>query len=166
MKAAFALPFSRPGAIIARERGENMITEFTERRPVLSTVLVVLLFTVVPGAFMFIVKAVTGSGGDAAMIIFVYALVLQFILWLKVERPILIMLPFIMSLLAFIVSEIVYTVSESAAPIGQGPSPLAFFFSSALVTLFGTIAAASIGGLILYAVIVIFRKVRELIIYR
>ena len=140
-----------------------MINEFTDRRPALSAVLIALLFSLVPGIFMFIVKAITGSGGDAAMIIFVYALVLQLILWLKVERPILIMLPFIMALLAFVVSEIVYTISESAAPIGQGPSPFAFFFASALVTLFGTIAAASIGGLLLYAVIVIFRKVRELI---
>ena len=143
-----------------------MITEFTDRRPVLSTVLVTALFTVVPGAFMFIVKAVTGSGGDAAMIIFVYALVLQLILWLKVERPILIMLPFIMSLLAFIVSEIVYTVSESMAPIGQGPSPLVFFLSSALVTLFGTVAAASVGGLLIYAGIVIVKKIREVIVSR
>ena len=143
-----------------------MIAEFAERRPALSTLLVVVLFTLVPGAFMLIAALVSGGTFNSAGVVFVYALILQLILWLKVERPILIMLPFIMSLLAFIASEIVYTVSESAAPIGQGPSPLVFFLSSALVTLFGTIAAASVGGLLIYAAIVIFRKIRELIIYR
>ena len=143
-----------------------MITEFTDRRPALSALLIVLLFAVIPGAFMFLVTLLTGGEENGAGIVFLCALVLQLILWLKVERPILIMLPFIMALLAFIVSEIVYTVSEGMAPIGQGPSLLAAFFASALVTLFGTIAAASIGGLLLYAVILIFRKLRELIMDR
>ena len=143
-----------------------MINEFTDRRPALSAVLIVLLFTLVPGAVMLLATLLTGGRSNAAEIIFVYALILQLILWLKVERPILIMLPFIMALLGFIVSEIVYTVSEGMAPIGQGPSVLAFLFSSAVVTLFGHAAAGSIGGLLLYAVIVILRKLREFIIYR
>ena len=143
-----------------------MITEFTDRRPALSALIIALLFTLVPGTFMFAVKSVTGSGGDAASAIFLYALVLQLILWLKVERPILIVMPFIMALIGFIVSEVVYTVSMSANPIGAGPSPFAFLFSSALVTLFGAEAAANVGGLLLYALIVIFRKLRELVASR
>ena len=143
-----------------------MIKEFTDRRPVLSTALVVALFTVVPGAFMLIVRAVTGSGSNASDAIFIYALILQLILWLKVERPILIVLPFIMSLIGFITAEIVYTVSQGTAPVGEGPSYLVFLFSSAVVTLFGHVAAASIGALLIYALIVIFRKVRELIMER
>lgn len=143
-----------------------MIAEFTDRRPALSAVLIVTFFTVVPGAFMFFVKGLTGSGGDAATIIFFYALVLQLILWLRVERPILIMLPFLMALFGFIVCEIVYTISSSAALPGVGPSPLVYFLSSAVVTLFGAEASGSVGGLIVYAIIIIFKKVREVIIYR
>ena len=139
-----------------------MITEFTDRRPTLSTVIIILLFTLVPGAFMLITGIVSGGTWNSAAVVFVYALILQLILWLTVERPILIMLPFIMALLGFIASEIVYTVSLSMAPIGQGPSTLAFLFSSAVVTLFGAEASGSIGGLIVYAVIVIVRKLREL----
>ena len=141
-----------------------MITEFTDRRPTLSAVIIVLLFTLVPGAFMFITNIVSGGTWNSTTAVFVYALILQLILWLTVERPILIMLPFIMALLGFIVSEIVYTVSMSMAPIGQGPSILAFLFSSAVVTLFGAEASGSIGGLLLYAVIVIVRKLRELVV--
>ena len=141
-----------------------MITEFTDRRPTLSAVIIVLLFTLVPGAFMFITNIVSGGTWNSTIAVFVYALILQLILWLTVERPILIMLPFIMALLGFIVSEIVYTVSMSMAPIGQGPGILAFLFSSAVVTLFGTEASGSIGGLLLYAVIVIVRKLRELVV--
>ena len=98
-----------------------MITEFTDRRPALSALLIVLLFTLVPGAVMLLATLLTGGRSNAAEIIFVYALILQFILWLKVERPILILLPFIMALLGIIASEVVYTVSESARAIGEGP---------------------------------------------
>ena len=139
-----------------------MITEFTDRRPALSTVIIVLLFTLVPGAFMLVAGIASGGAWNGANIVFVYALILQLILWLTVERPILIMLPFIMALLGLIVSEVVYTVSESMYPIGQGPGVLALLFSSAAVTLFGAEAPGSIGGLLAYAVIVIVRKLREL----
>ena len=143
-----------------------MITEFTDHRPILSAVIIVLLFTLVPGAFMLITDIVSGGTWNSAVTVFVYALILQLILWLTVERPILIVLPFIMALLGFIVSEIVYTVSLSMAPIGQGPSTFAFLFSSAVVTLFGAEASGNIGGLLVYAIIVIVRKLRELVTYR
>ena len=144
------------------DRGDSMITEFTDRRPTLSAVIIVLLFTLVPGAFMLITDIISGGTWNSATFIFVYALVIQLILWLTVERPILIMLPFIMALLGLIISEIVYTVSLSMAPVGRGPSALALFFSSAVVTLFGAEAPGSIGGLLIYAVIVVIRKLREL----
>ena len=139
-----------------------MMTEFTDRRPALSAVIIVLLFTLVPGAFMLITDIVSGGTWNSTTAVFVYALILQLILWLRVERPILIMLPFVMALLGLIVGEVVYTVSESMAPVGRGPGTLAFLFSSAAVTLFGAEAPGSIGGLLAYAVIVIVRKLREL----
>ena len=140
-----------------------MITEFTDRRPALSAALIVALFAVIPGVFMLLGEFALAGKINAPGLVFFYILVLQLILWLKVERPILIMLPFIMALIAFIVSEIVYTVSMSAAPIGQGPSYFAFLFSSVLVTLFGAEAAGNVGGLLLYAILLIGRKIRELI---
>ena len=139
-----------------------MITEFTDRRPTLSAVIIALLFTLVPGVFMLVTDIISGGAWNPMAAVFVYALILQLILWLTVERPILIMLPFIMALLGFIASEIVYTVSESMAPIGRGPSAPAFLFSSSMVALFGAEAPGSIGGLLIYAVIVIVRKLREL----
>lgn len=143
-----------------------MITKFTDRCPTLSAVLIVFLFTAVPGAFLLIGEQMPGIGENAAKIAFIYALILQLILWLKVERPILVWLPFILALLGFIVSEIVYTISMSSAPIGAGPSPLAYLFSAALVTLFGIVAAASVGGLLAYGVVVIGKKLREVVAYR
>ena len=140
-----------------------MITKFTDRRPVLSTVLVVLLLTVVPGAFMIGASMVTGEANSGTGVVFVYALILQFIMWLKVERPILIVLPFIMSLIGLIVSEILYTVGRGVVPIGMGPSLPIRVLASEVVGLSGHVAAASIGALILYSIIVIFRKVREVI---
>ena len=141
-----------------------MITEFTDRRPTLSAALIVLLFTLIPGAFMLFADMASGGTWNSVTAVFAYTLILQLILLLTVERPILIMLPFIMALLGFIVSEIVYTVSVSMAPIGQGPSTLVLLFSSAVVTLFGAEAPGCVGGLIVYAVIVIVRKLWELIV--
>lgn len=143
-----------------------MITEFTDRRPTLSAVLITLFFTAVPGAFLLIAERIPGLGEGSAKIVFIYALVLQLILLFKVERPILIALPFILALIGFIVSEVIYTVSMSAAPIGTGPSPLAFLISSVLVILFGIVAAANVGGLLVYAVIAIAKKLREMVVYR
>lgn len=143
-----------------------MIADFTDRRPALSAVLIALLFTGVPGVFMLIAGQMSGGGVNSAKIVFVYELILQVILWCKVERPVLIMLPLIMAILGFIVSEIVYTVSLSRAPVGAGPSPLALIFSSALVILFGAEGAGSIGGLLVYGVIIIFKKLWEIIACR
>lgn len=138
-----------------------MITDFTDRRPALSAVLITLLYTAVPGAFLLAAGYASGGSWNAEKIVVAYALVLQVILWRKVERPILILLPFLLALLGFIVSEIVYTVSLGSAPVGVGPGPLAFLFSSALVILFGSEAAGCVGGLLVYGLIVIAGKVRE-----
>lgn len=143
-----------------------MIADFTDRRPALSAVLIALLFTLVPGAFVVAVELAFGGEADPMVAVVIYAAVLQVLLWCKVERPVLIMLPLIMAILGFIVSEIVYTVSLSRAPVGAGPSPLALIFSSALVILFGAEGAGSIGGLLVYGVIVIFKKLREVIACR
>ena len=142
-----------------------MITDFTDRRPALSALLIVFLFTVVPGAFLFL-GGLFGDGGISTKIVFVYVLVLQVILWVKLDRPILVMTPFILSLLGFIVSEVVYTVSLSNAPVGAGPSFSALLFSSALVVLFGIVGVGSIGGLLVFGAIIILKKLWESIVRR
>ena len=138
-----------------------MIQEFTDRRPALSAVLIALLFTLVPGTVMLGTAYATGGRENAAGFILGYTLFLQTLLWIKVERPILNLLPFILSLMSFIVSEVVYTVSLSMAPIGAGPGLLAMLISSALVSHFGTVAAGSVGGLLLAAILAILKKLWE-----
>ena len=141
-----------------------MITDFTDRRPALSALLIVFLFTVVPGAFLFLGE-LFGDGGISTKIVFVYVLVLQVILWFKLD-PILVMTPFILSLLGFIVSEVVYTVSLSNAPVGAGPNFSALLFSSALVVLFGIVGVGSVGGLLVFGAIIILKKLWESIVRR
>ena len=140
-----------------------MIKEFTDRRPALSALLVVALFTVVPGGVMCLAAALSGGRENAAGFVLVYTLLLQTLLWLKVERPILNLIPFVMSLLGLIVSEIVYTVSLSMTPVGVGPDAMAMLFSAGLVTLFGAEAAGSVGGMILYVGLAVLKKLWELI---
>ena len=61
-----------------------MITEFTDRRPTLSAVIIVLLFTLVPGALMLLTDIVSGGTWNPTAIVFVYAMIIQLILWLTV----------------------------------------------------------------------------------
>ena len=119
-----------------------MIKEFTDRRPALSAGLIVALFTLVPGCVMLLAALLSGGRENAAGFV---------------------LIPFLMSLLGLIVSEIVYTVSAGMRPVGTGPGALAMLFSTAAVTLFGAEAAGSVGGLLLYVVISILKKLWELI---
>lgn len=135
-----------------------MLTEFTDRRPALSAAVILLLFTAVPGAFLLLAELMPGLGGLVPRLVFVYVLVLQVVLWCKVERPILVMSPLILSLLGFVVSEIVYTISIATPSAGAGAHPLVVLLSSVLVTLFGMLGAASVGGLLAYGGIVILKK--------
>lgn len=144
----------------------TVLHEFADRHPTLSAVIVAALFTVVPGALMFLMKALSGSGGNAGTILFLYALALELFLCLKMEHPILFMLPFAIVLIGFIVCEVVYTVSESMNPPGVGPSALVFLLSSAVVTLFGAEAAGIVGGLLAWPVISLLRKIWDAIVYR
>ena len=50
-----------------RIREKHMITDFTDRRPALSALLIVFLFTVVPGAFLFLGE-LFGDGGISTKI--------------------------------------------------------------------------------------------------
>lgn len=140
-----------------------MLTEFADWHPRLSALIIAVLYTVVPGVFMLAADTLSGGRINTALIVVIYAFVLQLILWFKVERPALIMLPFGMILVGFVVCEIVYTVAMSAVAPGETPSLLAMLFSSAIVTVFGAEAAGVIGALLCYGVIVIVRKVWQII---
>ena len=135
-----------------------MINDFTDRRPRLSALIIFALFTVVPTAAMLIVDVISGGAVHMPVFIFVYALLLQTVMWLTIERPILVFMPFIMALVGFIAAEIIYTVSESSFAPGAGVGAAAYLISSVIVTVFGAEAAASVGAMICAFVIRIARK--------
>ncbi len=137
-----------------------MIRDFSEFHPVLSALIVAALFSVVPGAFLLVLDILAGGAfNDLAMkILFVYFFVLELLLCFQVERPILWLLPFVMSLLGCIACEIIYTLSMGLQSPGMGPGPLGFIFSSALIILFGCEAAAVVGALFCYGLIAVIRS--------
>ena len=138
-----------------------MITDFADFHPRLSALIIVLLFTLIPGGFMLLTGLLFGDAVNTAKILFFYALAIQLILSFKVERPILVMLPFVMMLGGFVVCEIVYTISLSMARPGAGPSAAAYFFSSAIITLFGSEITGVIAGLLIGGLISLVRMFRE-----
>lgn len=143
-----------------------MITEFSDRNPRLSGVIIAALFTIIPGIFMFIVDFLSGGELNTALILFLYAVALQLVLCFCVERPILVMLPFLTMLIGFIACEIIYTLSMGMRAPGVGPGKFAAFVSSAIVIVFGCESAGIIAALMGHVIISFIRKVCDAIIYR
>ena len=143
-----------------------MITEFTDRRPTLSAFILVGLCIVLPIIFTVTVNILAGNAINSAAILFFYALVIQVVLLLKVERPALIILPFICALLGFIICEIIYTVSMGMSSPGIGPSALVYYLSSVIVIVFGAESAGMIAGLFVYILITILRKLWDAVTRR
>ena len=131
-----------------------MLNYYTDRHPALSALIIAALFTVIPSAAMLFL----GGFINMPVVIFVYALVIQVVLWMTVERPILVFMPFILSL--------IYTVSESAAAPGAGVGQTAFVVSSLIVTVFGAESAASVGAIVCYGIISLARKIWDAIAHR
>ncbi len=137
-----------------------MIQDFSDRHPALSAVTIATLFSIVPGAFLVILDVLSGGTlNDIALkISFVYFFALELVLCFQVERPILWLLPFAMSLLGCIACEIIYTLSMGLQAPGVGPDPLGYLISSALIILFGCEAAAVVGALFCFGLISLVRS--------
>lgn len=114
-----------------------MIDDFTDRHPKLSGVIIVILFTLVPAAFFIITNVAFPGGLNTAKLLIVYALLLQAVLSLKVERMSLVILPFILMIFAVFLCEAIYLVSVGLKPPGAGPDAVAYMFSSVIAAVFG-----------------------------
>lgn len=143
-----------------------MITDFADRRPVLSAWIIAALFTAVPALFVFPVDWLSGGEINTALICLFYALAVQLVLWLTVRRPILVALPFLIMLVGFVVSEIVYTVAMSMHAPGARIDAFAYYFTSAIVSLFGAEAVGVIVAPFVFGLICIVKKIYECIVYR
>ena len=130
-----------------------MINDFTDRNPRLSGVIIVVLFTLVPTLFFIITNIVFRGELNTAKILIVYALLLQAVLSIKVERMSLVILPFIVMIFAVFLCEAIYLVSVGLKPPGAGPDAVAYMFSSVIAAVFGPemigIVTALIGGAII-----------------
>lgn len=143
-----------------------MIADFAYRHPVLSGWLIALLFTVAPVLLVVLFNILFAGMINGAAVIVIYAAAVQLFLCLKIERPILAALPFILSLIGLIVCEIVYTLYMGSNAPGFGPSAIIYFISSVLVIVFGGNAAGIIGGFLLSLLIAGVRKLWDFIAHR
>lgn len=142
-----------------------MITDFADRHPALSAWIIAALFTVVPSFFVLFLYLLSGGKANTALICLFYALAVQLVLWLKVRRPILVALPFLIMLVGFVVSEIVYTVAMSMHAPGARIDGFAYYFSSAIVSLFGAEAVGVIVAPFIFGLICLVKKIWEHIVY-
>lgn len=138
-----------------------MIRSFTDRRPGLSGVLIVAVLFVLPVCLMVVDDFILMGALHVAAVFFYFSIAAQTVLFMTVERPVLAAEPFVLGLIGLCVGEILYAVSESAVGPGAGPGVLAYFTSSYLIAVCGGNAAAAVGALILYFLILAGRKIYE-----
>lgn len=142
-----------------------MIREFTDRHPGASAALIAAGLYLVPGVLMFLDDMLLRGRLHAASLFFFFSLAVQTAMFLTVGRPILAVEPFILGLVGLCAGEILYALSESVAAPGMGPSPGAYLISSYLIAVSGGNAAAAVGALVLFLILLLGRKVYERIKY-
>lgn len=139
----------------------RFVREITDRRPVLSGWVIVLLYTVLPLAVMVLCKMVAGDAFNIELIVLIYAFILQLILWRSVERFILVMLPFILMLLGLILGEIGATIAQGLPQTYELGGALGYLAASALIDLCGTEVCGILGALLVNALINLARFIWE-----
>ena len=138
-----------------------MIRSFTDRKPGVSAALIAVFFFAVPGVLMFADDMLFRGALHMASVFFFLSIAAQTVMIATVERPILVMEPFLLGLVCLIVSDVAYFVSESAAAPGTGPSAAVYIASAYGVSVGGGNAAAAVGALIVYFVLLAGRKIYE-----
>ena len=131
----------------------RFVREITDRRPVLSGWVIVLLYTALPMIAMVLSRIFLGQAFNIELIILIYAFTLQLILWRNVERFILVMLPFILMLLGLILGEIGAAVAQGLPQAYELGGALGYLTASALIDLCGTEVCGILGALLVNALI-------------
>ena len=138
-----------------------MIREFSDFHPVFSGVIIFLLFTLVPGAFLLLIGPLLVGAVNGERIVLFYALALQLLICRNVERPALVMIPFISILAGFIISDVYYVISMGLRPPGTGPSIRAYLITTAIVSVFGSELGGVVGGLLISGALSLVRALRN-----
>ncbi len=138
-----------------------MIKSFTDRRPGVSAALIAVFFFAVPGVLMFADDMLFRGALHMASVFFFLSLAAQTVMMAAVERPILIMEPFLLGLALLVVADVAYYASMAAGAPGAGPSYAVYVASAYGVSVGGGNAAAAVGALILHFLILAGRKIYE-----
>ncbi len=131
----------------------RFIREITDRRPVLSGWVIVMLFTVLPLAVMMLCGLIAGDAFNKELIVLIYAFVLQLILWRNVEQFILVMLPFVLMLIGLILGEIVATICGGLPGKYDTVSSILYLCAAAVIQLCGTEVCGILGAMLVNALI-------------
>lgn len=138
-----------------------MLTYYTDRYPKISGALIVLMTTIVPMLFVFATTAIFGEDFPSAHIIIALAFVMQLVLSFGVERMILSMIPFIVTLFGVLICEGLYLAVQVTAQVAATRVMLGYTLLSLGVSAFAPEFVGVVCGLILYAVISIVRSFLE-----
>ena len=134
-----------------------MIKDFVDRHTALSTVLIVLFTSAVPGALTYCNTMLFGGTFPIARVIFALVFILDVIIWLTVERPILAVLPFLVGLFGVVACEMFY-IMVSGLKMGwaaRWPGELV----SLGVAVFGPVITAAACALMAYVAISAVRAI-------
>lgn len=135
-----------------------MLTYYTDRYPRISGAVIVFMTTVIPMLFIFATTAAFGEDFPSSHIIIAAAFVMQLVLSFGIERMILSMIPFIVTLFGVLICEGIYLAVQVTAQVAASHVRFGYTLLSLGVAAFAPEFVGVVCGLILYAVISIIRS--------
>lgn len=134
-----------------------MLTDISNRHPRIFGLVTVLAMVFVPAIFMLLAKAIFGDDFPSEKLIFAVSFALELILCFTIERFILLVIPFIVTLFGVIGCEMIYLAALVSASSSVNPS-VEYSLLSMGVAVFGPEFVGIVAALIVYAVIEIIRS--------
>ncbi len=139
----------------------RFLREITDRRPVLSGWVIVLLYTVLPMIAMALSRIFLGRTFNIELIVLLYAFAIQLILWRNVEQFILVMLPFVLMLIGLILGEIAASICGGLPAKYDAVSSVIYLCATAVIQLCGTEVCGILGAMLANALICMGKTVWE-----
>lgn len=144
----------------------DFFRDFSDRRPALFGLILVLSLTVLPAAFVLLGFFIGGYDFNSAGAILVFAFLLELAMLFWTERPVMIAAPFLIPLGGLVVLQMVNYMGASLAQIFPAAEAVTDIASFVMITVFGAEVTGCFAAVPVYFIIRLGIFVWEKIKYR
>ncbi len=153
------------------EKIRDFFKLYSDRRPGIFGLIIVLSQTLLPMLFVAVCYFVLGYGFNSAIVIWLFTFVLEIAMLLWTERPVIVATPFIIPLAGIVLIEIINFLGPAFGQLGGDSSYMKSniiveFLSYVMMTVFGSEVTACFAAVPAYLLIKIVIAIWEKIKYR